>query len=96
MSNLATWKELPEGGLILEPGTTEKYETGDWRSRRPIWNSEKCISCLICWIYCPELSISVEDKKKIGIDYKHCKGCGICANVCPEKVGAIKMIDEQR
>lgn len=93
---LATWKELPEGGLILEPGSAAGYETGDWRSKRPIWDSERCISCLNCWIYCPDLSILVEDEKMVGIDYKYCKGCGICVNICPEKVKAIKMVDEEK
>ncbi len=93
---LVTWKELPEGGLILEPGTAERYETGDWRSRRPVWDKEKCISCLNCWIYCPDSSILVENEKMIGIDYKHCKGCGICAQSCPEKVNAIKMVNEEK
>jgi len=90
------WYELPEAGLVLEPGTAERYKTGTWRSRRPIWDGEKCISCLFCWIYCPDLSIMVEDGKINGIDLDYCKGCGICANVCPEKVKAIKMENEKR
>lgn len=88
---LPNWKELPLGGLIITPGSAEDYETGDWRSQRPIWDEKKCIHCLSCWIYCPDSSILVKEGKVIGIDLKHCKGCGICAKVCPPKVKAIKM-----
>lgn len=90
------WHELPIGGLILEPGTAATYKTGSWRSRRPIWDKEKCISCLNCWIYCPDASIIVENQKMAGINLDYCKGCGICASVCSEKVSAIKMEVESR
>ena len=86
------WHELPKGGLMVEPGSAERYKTGDWRTERPIWNAEKCISCMICWMYCPDSSIKVEDGKVVGIDYDHCKGCGICAEECPAK--AINMVRE--
>jgi len=88
------WKEIPIGGLILEAGNAEKYETGSWRSFRPVKDEEKCTDCLICWIYCPDSSIIVEEGKIKGIDYAHCKGCGICAAQCPRK--AIKMVEEGR
>ncbi|MEW6096340.1 MAG: 4Fe-4S binding protein [bacterium] len=88
------WQDLPIGGLILQGGTATKYITGDWRSLRPVWDKEKCISCLNCWIYCPDSSILVENEKMVGIDYEHCKGCGICASECPPKVSAIKMVNE--
>jgi len=90
------WRQLPEGDLILEKGTAIKYKTGDWRSQKPIWDKEKCINCLSCWIYCPDSSVLIEDSKMVGIDYDHCKGCGICARVCPEKVGAIDMVLEEK
>jgi pyruvate ferredoxin oxidoreductase delta subunit len=90
----AGWRELPIGGLILEPGNAEEYETGEWRSFKPILDLEKCISCLFCWVYCPDASILVENGKVTGIDYKHCKGCGICARECPPKVKAIRMVPE--
>ena len=32
--------------------------------------------------------------KKAEIDYDFCKGCGICASVCPLK--AIKMVEEEK
>jgi len=30
------------------------------------------------------------------IDYKYCKGCGICAEECPPKVKAITMVREEK
>lgn len=88
-----TWKELPQGD-VLEAGTARAFETGDWRSERPIWHKERCIDCKLCWIYCPDSSILLENGKVAGIDYKHCKGCGICAHECPKKCNAITMEKE--
>lgn len=89
---LKTWKEIPIGGLITEAGNTEDYETGSWRSHRPIVDMDRCSHCMICWVYCPDSSIMVKDGKLAGIDYAHCKGCGICAHECPRK--AITMVEE--
>lgn len=86
------WKDVPKGGLILDAGNAMEYETGDWRTYRPVWDEEKCIHCMICWVFCPDSSIKVEDGKMVGIDYKHCKGCGICSFECPRK--AIEMVLE--
>lgn len=94
MSQKSGWKEIPVGGLIKEAGSADKYETGSWRTFRPVKDEKKCINCLICWIYCPDSAIIVRDGKLAGFDLKHCKGCGICAKVCPEKIKAIKMVLE--
>jgi len=83
------WKDLPIGALIERGGTAEEFKTGDWRTDRPIWDKEKCTSCLFCFIYCPDSSIIVEDSTMVGIDLDFCKGCGICKEVCPK--GAIEM-----
>lgn len=96
MEKLKNWRDLPIGGLILEPGTARGYKTGSFRSKRPIWDKKKCISCLNCWIYCPDSSIIVENGKMAGINFDYCKGCGICASVCPENISSIKMEDEKR
>ncbi len=94
MSEKRGWKELPAGGLIVEPGNAEEYLTGHWRSMRPVWDEDKCIGCLTCWIHCPEGAVIVEDGEMKGIDYEHCKGCGICARECPEKAQAVTMVEE--
>ncbi len=88
------WKDIPIGGMILEAGNAVEYETGSWRTMRPIRDEEKCIHCLRCWIYCPDSAILVEEGKVVGIDLEHCKGCGICARECPSRVQAITMVLE--
>lgn len=87
--NKPGWKDLPEGDLIIGGGTAKKFKTGDWRSQRPNHIKEKCINCLTCWMYCPDSAVIVEDGKVVGFDYDYCKGCGICASICPVK--CIKM-----
>ncbi len=79
------WKDIPIGGVILEAGNSAEYKTGGWRAFRPVRDAEKCIHCLFCWIYCPDSSIQVQDEKMVGFDLDHCKGCGVCAQVCPTK-----------
>jgi pyruvate ferredoxin oxidoreductase delta subunit len=90
----AKWRELPRGGVISNPGSAAEYETGDWRSQRPVWIKEHCINCLFCWIYCPDSAVVVKEGKFVEFDYRHCKGCGICAKECPAKNKAIEMISE--
>jgi len=70
-----------------------KY-VGDWRVEKPIFNEDFCIHCQFCWIYCPDTSIISKDKKFDHIDYDHCKGCGVCADVCPTNPKSLLMFIE--
>ena len=91
MSKLMSWREMPIGGVIFGSGTSRQYETGGWRTYKPVHDEEKCIDCLLCWILCPDSAVRVVDGKVIGFDLEHCKGCGICASECPPKCDAIHM-----
>ena len=73
--------------------TTEGNETGEWRSQRPLLDSEKCNRCGLCWMYCPDNAMR-PDGDSYRIFYKYCKGCGICAMECPK--GAISLVNEKR
>jgi pyruvate ferredoxin oxidoreductase delta subunit len=103
MSNkydLKNWDELELGGVNPEGGKSKDYETGTWR---PQWKEEHCVHCLTCWALCPEDAYVLKDgqtasgkeRKEIdGINYYHCKGCGLCVKECPvNKKGNKKAID---
>ncbi len=90
------WKELPEGAVIPGAPTSPEVNTGEWRTGvKPVINLDKCTNCLLCWLYCPDSSVLVKDGKIQGVDYNHCKGCGICAEVCPPRIKAIDMVKEE-
>ncbi len=87
--------ELPQGGVIDVPGSSEVYLSGDWRTFKPEFDHDKCIGCMLCFLYCPDNAITLDENMKIvSIDYDHCKGCGICAHEC--KVNAIKMVLDEK
>ena len=67
----------------------------DWRLIKPVYNKDYCIDCQFCWIYCPDVSIISRDKKMVGIDMDHCKGCGVCVEVCPTNPKSLLMFPEQ-
>ena len=71
--------------------------TGTWRVVRPVVDQAQCIKCGICEIHCPTDVITtgaMEDGSEMAIDYRYCKGCGICAEVCTKN--AIAMVDERQ
>lgn len=83
----------PENRPNAETNSINKY-VGDWRVVKPVWNVDLCIDCQNCWLYCPDTSIISRDKEMVGIDYNHCKGCGICSEVCPTNPKSLIMFDE--
>jgi pyruvate ferredoxin oxidoreductase delta subunit len=97
MSELKGWREIPIGGMILEAGNAVAYKTGDWRAFRPVFGEAECINCFQCWLYCPDSSILVdaENEAMVGFDLEHCKGCGICAEVCPVNAKVIRKAGEE-
>jgi len=80
---LKTAKQIPLGGIIKTPGSSEEFNTGNWRSHFPIRDKKKCTNCFICVQYCPENCILHKDGKLTFTDMRYCKGCLICVKECP-------------
>ena len=88
------WQDLTIGAGIFEPATSKLMNTGDWRTKIPVYIEEKCKHCMLCVPYCPDSSIPVKDGKRMDFDFMHCKGCGVCYKVCP--FGAIDFVKEDK
>ena len=80
------------------PAIGEAGKTGEWRSSFPVIDNTKCTparqgkpACFLCWLYCPEAVVA--KSVPVQIDMEYCKGCGICAYICP--TGAVSMISEE-
>ncbi|MBI3954163.1 MAG: 4Fe-4S binding protein [Chloroflexi bacterium] len=80
-------------GLVALPGTSRANKTGSWRIERPLFLHQKCNGCRLCDWCCPEGIVSGQGKL-FDCDFDYCKGCGICAEVCP--VDDIVMQVEER
>jgi len=79
-------------------GIGEAGRTGEWRSARPVINPARCTpakkgkpACFLCWLYCPDGLVTRTIPPRVDLEY--CKGCGICAEVCP--TSAIAMVNEE-
>ncbi len=90
-----SWIEVPRAGHVLDAGNAQYYDTGSWGTFKPVLDKEKCHDDLLCWVACPDSCIIVEDGVMIGFDYQLCKGCGICAEICPDKFSAITMVKKE-
>ena len=88
-----TWKDLQIGAIIVEPGNASQYQTGTWRSQKPIMDFDKCNKCGLCYIFCPDGCFEENTEGYFEIDMFYCKGCGICAVECPKD--AITMVEEE-
>jgi pyruvate ferredoxin oxidoreductase delta subunit len=89
-----SWKEIEIGSYITDPGSSTRFRTGDWKSRRPEVDLEKCNKCTLCYFYCPEGCIAKTEDGYFLADLYYCKGCGICAVECPKD--AIGMVKEEK
>jgi 2-oxoacid:acceptor oxidoreductase delta subunit (pyruvate/2-ketoisovalerate family) len=93
MPELQGWRDLPVAGVVA-PDVDVRPRTGTYRTGvRPEADLAKCVNCLLCWIYCPDSAIRLDEAAAFsGVDLDFCKGCEICAEVCPTE--AIVMVAE--
>ena len=92
MPPLRSWKELAAGGAV-RPDAALRPRTGSWRTGvKPDVDRAACVNCLLCWLYCPDSAVVVDGDVFVGFDLDYCKGCELCAELCP--TDAIRMVPE--
>jgi len=74
---------MKKAGLV-EPASSLKVKTGEWKVLQPAVNHQKCTKCFKCVVYCPDLCIE-EKNSRITPNLDFCKGCALCAKLCPVK-----------
>jgi len=78
---------------MTELSITEDFRTNqDWRNHKPVWDQDKCVQCGICYLFCPDGAIRLNDDGYYEADLQYCKGCGLCSRQCPAR--CITMEDE--
>jgi len=84
------WQAVPylgssrfAGPTIRHRGSAALRPTGNWRSERPVIDLAKCKRCFLCYLYCPEAAMQLDEENFPHVDYDHCKGCMICYEECP-------------
>jgi len=84
---------VEQGEALIEP---QFAEAGDaelvLREAARCFSCGRCNDCANCWVFCPDGVVLREDGV-YDIDYDYCKGCRICAAVCPRYV--ISVIEEE-
>jgi len=45
-----------------------------------------CTRCDLCFLICPDLSITKVGESGYGLKADYCKGCGMCVSACPRQV----------
>ena len=80
---------------IVAAGNTESRNVGSWSAYKPLIDYDKCTKCMICFVYCPDSAITIDQASEgfPRINYNACKGCDICYRECPVK--AISIVRRQ-
>jgi 2-oxoacid:acceptor oxidoreductase delta subunit (pyruvate/2-ketoisovalerate family) len=93
MAALRPWQQLEIAGAVVR-NEPDRVRTGGWRTGvKPEVDLSRCVDCLLCWLYCPDSAVVLEGTAFAGFDLEVCKGCEICAEMCP--VEAIEMVPDE-
>ena len=66
----------------LVPGAVDFNANDDWRFDRPVWTTDLCVHCGICYLVCPDAAIFRNAQGDFEVDTTRCKGCGLCVHEC--------------
>lgn len=74
-------------GNTLKAEESVDYQTGSWKKEMPIVKDKEALNKNPkVAIFCPEAAIIYKEGKFSHIDYRYCKGCGICSHYLPNAI----------
>ncbi len=74
-------------GNALKSEESVDYLTGSWKKDIPIVKDKDALDKnLKVGLFCPEAAIIYKNGKFSHIDYRYCKGCGICSHYLPNAI----------
>lgn len=86
------YENAPIGGINPAYGGTVSNDLSPSREGYiPLFIKERCINCGLCDSTCPDMVFQFakgeykgkEAMVNMGLDYRHCKGCLRCVEICP-------------
>ena len=86
--------KINKAAVITNVGNSEIAKKVSFRNFKPVTDFSKCTKCGRCWQYCPDIAFKQNDKGYFENIERFCKGCGICAKLCPVK--CIKMVEVEK
>ncbi len=79
------------GAIISKAGNSEMNKKLTFKNFKPVIDFSKCTKCKKCWLYCPDAAFKKNSEGFYECVERHCKGCGLCAKICPVK--CINMVE---
>jgi len=64
------------------PVTEDFHQNNDWRFEKPVWDTQKCVRCGLCYLSCPDGAVFQNEDGYYDADLQYCKGCGLCVRQC--------------
>ena len=68
------------------PAGNTPLNVGSYTRIKPKIDVSQCSGCRLCFVFCPDGAITMQDDKDPVVDFNLCKACGICVNECPKKI----------
>ena len=87
-------KKINPGAIIDKPGNMKDAKKVSFTNEKPVTDYKKCIKCGRCWMFCPDMAFEQRKDGYFKNNLLFCKGCGICANVCPLKCIKMELIEK--
>jgi len=87
-------RKIENGGIITDAGNSARLGKGIGKKFKVSIDLSVCNKCGRCWMYCPDSVFKKNESGNFEAVVEHCKGCGLCIEVCPLKCITLEEVKE--